>query len=88
MEAKSEPRTCYYILHTQFDSEGFIPSLVTENEEGHRPLIGNGTGAAPYHWGKTLEEAERMCAHKNLMNGITEKDMVEIVASSMFPHKA
>lgn len=55
-----------------------------KNEPGHSPLTGRGEGATPWYWGKTLEEARKVCAAANLRRGITEEDAIKIVTSSMF----
>ena len=79
-----EPRQCYYISVRQYDEHGFIPSLVTENEAGHRPMTGRGNGAAPWYWGKTLDRAEEVCARVNLQRfGINQDTAERIVASSI-----
>lgn len=78
------PRTCFYVPYDQRDEEGYIPSVVTENEPGHSPMTGNGAHAQPWHWGRTYKEAERVCAEQNLKTyGLTEADAAEIVLSSM-----
>jgi len=57
--------------------------VVVENEPGHFPLSGRGDGAAPWRWGRTLEEAEATCAKVNADRGITEEMAFEIIVSSM-----
>lgn len=75
---------CFYISPGQDPGDGgYIPSVVVENEPGHFPLTGRGGGAAPWRWGKTLEEAEAVCAEVNADRGIDEERASEIVASSM-----
>ncbi len=75
---------CFYIDPSQDPGEeGYVPSVVVENEPGHFPLSGRGDGAAPWRWGKTLEEAEATCTRQNTERGITEDRACEIVASSM-----
>ena len=84
----SEPakkRQCFTIFETQRDEHGFIPSLVTEGEPGHSPLMGHGEGATPWYWGDTIEAAQKTCASVNLERyGLSEKDAAAIVLSSMF----
>jgi hypothetical protein len=78
-------RWCYYVPHdSNYDGHGFIPSLVVEHVKGHVPMTGNGLHSLPWYWGQTLIDAQRVCEHKNLMLGITERDAAEIVASSMY----
>lgn len=77
-------RQCYVIIPEQRDSKGYIPSLVIENKSGHRPLTsGNHKFAEPYHWGKNLAEAERICKEKNEHDGLSEEDVRGIILSSM-----
>lgn len=80
----STGRWCYFVREEQFDADGYIPSIVHEDESGHRPLMG-GTHAfaVPYHWGKTFAEAEAICALRNADRGLSERDVTEIVAKNM-----
>lgn len=76
-------RWCYHILPDQFDENGFIPSMVTENQPGHQPFMG-GEGGRPYYWGKSYMEANQVCNDANLNSlGITKEDRMQIVTSSM-----
>ncbi len=76
-------RQCYFVTESQRDEYGFIPSLVTENEPDHSPMIGE--YATPWYWGKTIERAREVCARVNLQRfGISEQTADRIVASSMF----
>jgi hypothetical protein len=76
---------CYWINESQDPKEhgGYVPSLVTENEAGHSPLIGRGKCAAPWVWGKTLKEAKQVCELANARRGIDNKTAFRIVASSI-----
>lgn len=76
-------RTCFYIPVGQFDEKGYIPSVVTEGEAGHSPLMGNGPFAEPWYWGKTYQEALSIAARANADKGLTEADVAEIMSSSM-----
>lgn len=76
-------RKCFYIPVEQFDSAGYIPSLVTEGQSGHAPLAGNGAHAEPWHWGKTYEDACKIAEQENARLGVSPADAVEIVLSSM-----
>jgi hypothetical protein len=78
-----EKRKCFYVPVDQFDANGYIPSMVTEDEPGHAPMTGNGSHAAPWYWGKTYEEATAVCAKENARLGISPEDAALIVASSM-----
>lgn len=80
---RTPARQCFYVPHDQFDENGYIPSLVTENEPGHAPLTGNGRFAEPWYWGKTYEEAQKTCDRENARLGLSRLDAADIVASSM-----
>jgi hypothetical protein len=75
-------RTAFYIPVGQFDVNGYIPSLVTENEAGHSPLDGGADGT-PWYWGKTFEQAQEFAAKANADKGLSPQDVIDIVASSM-----
>ncbi len=84
-QALTEKRWCYYIPAVQ-DTDlhgGFVPSLVVENESGHSPMTGATGKEAPWVWGKTLEQAEATARAVNAKRGISERDALMIVASSM-----
>lgn len=82
-----DPRQCYVVFETQFDQHGFIPSLVTENEQGHCPMMGQGKYPAPWYWGETLERAQEVCERVNRERFHISKNTAErIVLSSLFPH--
>jgi hypothetical protein len=83
MTTMTAPRVCFYIPFGQCDDAGYIPSAVTEDEPGHAPLTGRGAHSAPWHWGKTYEEAKAICAEENARLGLSEDDVTAIVASSM-----
>ena len=77
-------RRCFYIDPTQKPPpEGYVPSLVFEDDPGHCPMLGNGPHAVPWYWGKTLEEAEATCSQVNTKDGLSDRDVVEIICSSM-----
>jgi len=79
-----DKRTCFYIDPTQTpDEDGYIPSLVTEGEPGHAPLTGGGDFQTPWYWGKTLAEAEATAAKANAEQGLSPRDVIDIVMSSM-----
>lgn len=75
-------RTAFFIPVGQCDANGFIPSVVTENEAGHSPMTGGPEGT-PWYWGKTYEDATALAAKANADRGLTCDDVVEIIASSM-----
>ena len=76
---------CYYINPDQDTNEhgGYVPSIVVEGEDGHRPLLGNGPCAAPWVWGTDLKVAQQIAAERNDRIGITPQRATQIVASSM-----
>lgn len=74
---------CYYIPQGQSDVNGFIPSLVNEDEPGHAPMIGRGEGSAPWYWGKTYEEAVKTCEEYNKKIGISPIEAQRIIDSSI-----
>lgn len=80
-------RYCYWINETQTPVEGgFIPSVVIENEAGHTPLAGDPkTCQAPWVWGPTLTDAQRTADQANTELGLTRKQAMDIVTSSMWP---
>lgn len=75
LQAKWNPR---------LDTDGYIPSVVTEGVAGHNPLTGSGDYAEPWFWGKTLAEAEETAATFNMQNfGLPKLEAWTIVASSV-----
>lgn len=77
------------------DATGFVPSVVVENKYGHSyasyptkedPI------RLPYFWSDGfdadgLEQAKKIIDLKNQELGLTEKDVLTIVCSSMFASK-
>jgi hypothetical protein len=78
-----EKRICYIVQIGQCDKNGYIPSVVTEGEPGHSPLTGHSEFSRPWYWGKTYEEAEVTCKKMNTEMGLSERDVTEIVWSSV-----
>lgn len=77
-------RWCYYVpSSSNYDGNGFVPSLVVEGVAGHVPMMGRGEAAQPWYWGNTLDEAQRTCAVANARLGLTPEECAAIVASSM-----
>jgi hypothetical protein len=76
-ERLKEPglKYCYWITEQSKDEAGFVPVLVIENDDGFYPMRGLipagdiykhiDYGASPWHWGKTFEEAIRVCDKVN-----------------------
>jgi len=83
----TEPRICYIVLEGQRDERGYIPSVVTEGEAGHSPLMGRGEHSRPWHWGRPTpegwEQAQRICADANTEMGLSEDDVTAITESSI-----
>ncbi len=78
------PRHCFIIQEGQCDEGGYIPSLVTEHEAGHSPLRGDPAKfQTPWYWGKTYEQAKKVCAAENARLGLSGSDVIDIVASSI-----
>jgi hypothetical protein len=70
-------------------SDGYIPSLVTENQPGHSPMSGDPRQhQEPWFWGKTLDDAERTAASYNARHGTSKRDAWTIVASSIGASRA
>ena len=83
-------RRCYYINPSQDPDKhgGYVPSLVTENEAGHAPLLGDGHPISqPWVWGDTLDKAEKHAAKKNADKGLSKQDVRKIIYSSMSASK-
>lgn len=77
-------RTCFFIpLDSYVEGKGFIPSVVTENEPGHAPLVGSGEFAEPWYWGHTYDEARTVADAENAKLGLTPDDVTIIILSSM-----
>ncbi len=83
--AATAQRHCFWIDETQDPDVhgGYVPSVVTEGEAGHSPLLGKGTAAAPWIWGATLVAAQAVCEAENTRLGLTPKDVLAIRMSSM-----
>lgn len=84
-----EERFCYWVNPTsgpiQIGTQvGYILSAVEENQKGHSPMKGNPAKLqAPWVWGPTLEDAEAIAQRMNEKLGLSERDVAEIIASSM-----
>lgn len=76
-------RQCFFIPVDQFDENGYIPSMITEDEPGHAPLTGNGPASSPWYWGKTYVEAKAVAQAENERLGLDVKAVAEIIMSSM-----
>jgi len=77
-------RECYVILESEQDENGYIPSLVRENESGYFPMVGKDELATPWYWGKTKKRAIEVCKRYNQQHfGISQTTADRIIASSM-----
>ena len=76
-------RTCIFVSETMLTKDGYIPSVVTEDEPGHAPLTGNGDFARPWYWGHDIVEARRLAREYNEQLGLSEDDVQAIILSSM-----
>lgn len=82
-----QKRICYYIPpDAYFEDRGYRVSIVTEGEPGHIPTgewPNDGTGVLPYFWGHDYEKACARADGQNAKMGISKKDSIAIIASSM-----
>lgn len=78
-----EKRWCFYIPQGQCNENGYIPSVVTEDEPGHAPLVGRGSMSQPWYWGHEYEQACKIARECNLERGLSDDDVDEIVISSV-----
>ena len=82
----SRKRMVLKCLHETDKIDGehhYIPCAIHEDEAGYRPMRGKGIGAMPWYWGTSHEQCQRHCDTYNKEAGYTEKDVMEIVTSSM-----
>ncbi len=80
----TSPRKCFFIpVDGYVDGKGFVPSVVTENEPGHAPLIGSDNLSQPYYWGDTYDKAKAIAESENTRLGLTPGDVNNIILSSM-----
>lgn len=85
----ADKRKCMFIDASQrfnpdVDTQGYVPSLVTEGEPGHSPMMGQGEAASPWFWGRTYDEACKTADDYNRRTfGIEPIEAWKIVASSM-----
>ena len=82
-------RTCYYIpVDGYIEGEGFRVAVVTENEPGYRqtgtwPYTGARGETRPYFWGHDYNDACAIAREQNKKLGLSEEDVIKIIASSM-----
>jgi hypothetical protein len=64
-------------METEVDENGeYIPCIVKENESGFY--------RTDWHWGKDIELARECAKQKNEALELSEKDVEQIIMSSMF----
>ena len=77
-------RFCYYIMEGQTTIDGgYIPSMIVENEAGHTPLTGPEAVGSSWVWAHNFEDAKQYASVMNTQLGLTQDDVMDIVASSM-----
>jgi hypothetical protein len=77
------PKTyCYVVRPEQKDHNGFIPSIVYSGLGGHHPLMGKRVNGTPHYWGKSWEEAQRLCWERNKELGLNNQDVADILELS------
>jgi hypothetical protein len=77
-------RRCVRILLGQHvPGRGYVPSMVTEGEAGHSPLVGSGELSEPWYWGDDYDSACKIAADFNRRLGLSDDDVETIVASSI-----
>jgi len=69
-------RTAYFILETQRTSDGrLIPLIAIEGERGYH--------LTDWSWTSDADVARGLAQEKNLMMGISDKEAMRIVGSTM-----
>lgn len=80
-------RMCFFVPTDGYiKGRGWRASVVTEGKSGHCPTgvwPNNGTEIMPYFWGASYEDAQATAARMNARLGHSEKDVAEIIFSSM-----
>lgn len=76
-------RYCFFIDESMYTPNGYIPSVVTEDEPGHSPMMGKGELSQPWYWGKDIDTAKRIARESNEKLGLSDDDVDEIVTSSI-----
>ena len=81
-------RICYIPADGYIEDRGFRVSVVTEDELGHCPTgdwpyEGKRGQKLPYFWGHDFKGAEEVAREQNTKLGLSERDVFDIVTSSM-----
>lgn len=79
----TDQKWCFWVDETCQTPNGFVPAVVTEDEPGFAPLIGNGEFARPWYWGDTIDRARELVEHANAEIGVSPERADEILLSSM-----
>ena len=76
-------RYCYWVSPSQeTNTPGFLPSIIKENQKGHFVCQLNKDDPI-LKYSKTIEEAEALVLLLNNSLELSEKDVLEIIGSSM-----
>jgi len=68
-------KSVYFVDVFNKDEQGFIPCIAVENVKGYY--------RTDWHWDCSLEEAEAICAGKNMEMGYDKKETFRIICSTM-----
>jgi hypothetical protein len=85
----TDKRMCYFIpTDGHVPDHGYRVSIVVEGKAGHQPTgtwpySGKPGESMPYFWGDDFDKAEATAKMMNERRGLTERDVTEIVSSSM-----
>lgn len=85
-KSEAHNRLCYYVPPDGYDEKhGYRVAIVEENEPGYSWTgnIPEGGLQAPYYWGHNLVEAKKTCRRLNTDMGLSERDVLDIITSSM-----
>ena len=66
---------CIVIIESEKDEFGYIPCVVSENENGYRQL--------DWNWGNDRTVAEKLATEYNTKLGITESEKHRMIMESM-----
>lgn len=86
---KVEGRMCVYIpINGYVEGEGYRVSIVKEGESGHFPTgtwpyEGKPGQTMPWFWGHDYEKAVEIAKEHNAKLGLTERDVLDIISSSI-----
>jgi len=73
---------CFMVMQTEYyPNKGYMACVVVENEAGYHRTGKPDT--EPWYWGHDLAAAEEVARKKNHDMGLTDDDVMRIIASSM-----